>query len=147
MISLSDGTRRLSFDIEGYEYPDEDWLMVRVTFEAEGRTKTYSDPCIEDFDLERIVMELDQVYDGREDRADIYMDEPYFYISCRRNKRSYDLTLSFDVWDGAVRIRIVSVTENMDRRRLGDIIDGFEDLADIYTGEEAHDQYDKIRTV
>ncbi|MBQ3579247.1 MAG: hypothetical protein II974_11365 [Firmicutes bacterium] len=121
--------------------------MVRVTFEAEGRTKTYSDPCIEDFDLERIVMELDQVYDGREDRADIYMDEPYFYISCRRNKRSYDLTLSFDVWDGAVRIRTISVTENMDRRRLGEIIDGFEDLADIYTGEEAHDQYDKIRTV
>lgn len=132
-----ENSKRLEFSVEGYEYeytPDEitdtgtmwdaNWLTVRIDYTENGQSKTFTDSCLQTFELQSLTESFENVLIGVQNEfvEDFTEDNLHFSVSVENG--AYKVSVRYSDYDEKA-----SILQTMTPEELRETINKLKELS------------------
>ena len=132
-----ENSKRLEFSVEGYEYEyttdeitdtgtmwDANWLTVRIDYTENGQSKTFTDSCLQTFELQSLTESFENVLIGVQNEfvEDFTEDNLHFSVSVENG--AYKVSVRYSDYDEKA-----SILQTMTPEELRETINKLKELS------------------
>ena len=136
-IIYTENSKRLELSIIGYEFeytPDEitdtakmwdsNWLTVRIDYTENGQSKTFTDNCLQTFELLSLTESFESVLNGAQTEFVEEFTEENLYFSAEAENGAYKVSVRYSDYGEKA-----SILQTMTRDELRETINKLKELS------------------